>query len=572
MAEYLRYVIKTIEPVRIADDSTSQSGQANTLRYIPGTTIRGLIINALAKEKDFEEIREALFSTKISYLNAYPMFGEKELVPSPKGFYENKVMVEGKKEIQNVVIAGEFKEGFKRAGLGRYAYIEKDCIYYQNVETGSDMKIKINLEAGEKQNVFRNEYIVPGQVFCGYIKINDGTLKDRIEHVFFEDSEKNHYRMFQVGNARSTGFGKCKILECCYVSKLPYEEYLPIEALQNSCYMMLLSNMAMRKETGELCGLDEKQLGNLFGVTDLKIEHCATSTVTVRGYNRIWQTKVPSVVMFEQGSVFHLKFQGTISLEKQNELCHNGIGIHKNEGCGRILFLKDYENVHYKLEASKADKTNVEDDETEKKVYQQEFYKNDRQKMDCASDGLKQAVCPRESYKNKNYVNGKTVQKGYEQEVCQKHKEDTEVLKLVAKQYYVMRLQKQIEQFIVEDKISYGTVSSSQLNQLYAIAGAYQYCPEEAKYAIKQYLDHASERESGSQIQKVRASFSELQRFVERLFSTEIEQTLGMTSKEVIMGIPKKELLTKEEQERWKLKLLVEWIRYQNKKGTKEWQ
>ena len=40
MAKYLRYVIKTVEPIRISDDSMSQSGQTDTLRYIPGTTIR----------------------------------------------------------------------------------------------------------------------------------------------------------------------------------------------------------------------------------------------------------------------------------------------------------------------------------------------------------------------------------------------------------------------------------------------------------------------------------------------------------------------------------------------------
>ena len=70
MAEYLRYVIKNIEPLRIADDSISQNGQTATLRYIPGSTIRGLIVNALSKEDDFEEIKKKLFSLDVRYLNA----------------------------------------------------------------------------------------------------------------------------------------------------------------------------------------------------------------------------------------------------------------------------------------------------------------------------------------------------------------------------------------------------------------------------------------------------------------------------------------------------------------------
>ena len=49
MAEYIRYKIINTEPLRIADDSTSQSGQTTTLRYIPGTTVRGFVINQLAE-------------------------------------------------------------------------------------------------------------------------------------------------------------------------------------------------------------------------------------------------------------------------------------------------------------------------------------------------------------------------------------------------------------------------------------------------------------------------------------------------------------------------------------------
>ena len=86
MTEYLKIVFQNLEPVRIADDSTSQSGQTVTLRYIPGTALRGIVINALAVEEDFEEIKRRLFSPRVRFLNAYPSDGELELVPAPKGF------------------------------------------------------------------------------------------------------------------------------------------------------------------------------------------------------------------------------------------------------------------------------------------------------------------------------------------------------------------------------------------------------------------------------------------------------------------------------------------------------
>ena len=61
-----------------------------TLRYIPGTTIRGYIVNQLVRENDFEKIKKDLFSNYVRYLNAYISMENQELIPSPKGFYEKK--------------------------------------------------------------------------------------------------------------------------------------------------------------------------------------------------------------------------------------------------------------------------------------------------------------------------------------------------------------------------------------------------------------------------------------------------------------------------------------------------
>lgn len=75
--EYIKYIIRNKEPLRIADDSTSQSGQTVTLRYIPGTTMRGYIINKMAPSSDFEQLKEELFSEQVKYLNAYLCVKEK---------------------------------------------------------------------------------------------------------------------------------------------------------------------------------------------------------------------------------------------------------------------------------------------------------------------------------------------------------------------------------------------------------------------------------------------------------------------------------------------------------------
>ena len=47
MAHYLRYVLRSLEPVRIADKHASNNGQTESLHYIPGSAVRGLILNQL---------------------------------------------------------------------------------------------------------------------------------------------------------------------------------------------------------------------------------------------------------------------------------------------------------------------------------------------------------------------------------------------------------------------------------------------------------------------------------------------------------------------------------------------
>lgn len=506
MAKYIKIVFQNLEPVRIADDSTSQSGQTVTLRYIPGTALRGVVINTLAQESDFETVKKDLFSSKIRYMNAFPTDADQELIPSPKGFYEDKKQQE-KKEMDNVVIRGEFEEGKKRAALGRFCRMEGDCIYYYNVDTGSDLRIKIN---DEKQNVFRHEYICANYIFTGYIALEDMGLGDRIRNVFARD--------FVLGNARSAGLGKCRVICCEYMDRTPYEEYLPADDLEQECYMMLLSNTVMRDENGELCGLDCRKLGEKMGVTDLEIAFCSTSTVDVKGYNRTWRTSIPSAVMYEQGSVFHLKYSGVFTREKMRAFCDQGIGIRLNEGFGRVLFLDGYENLRYK--ESVQFKTTSED----------------------------------------------TVAK-------QQYGEDMDTLKVAARCYYRNLLERKMNAYVVENPLSRRNISNSQLGLVESLATAYKYDPQKAKKAIEQYLDHALEKEQNKNVQNFKSSIKELRQYIEGILGTkekpvELEILLSVVTKQrdSIMGIPKSSLLTEDERLKYKLELITKMIRYDNKK------
>ena len=87
MTRYIKYSLILREPVRIADDSSAKQGQTDTLRYIPGSSIRGHVINAIltdshnTSEPYFNELKkEALIpeDTKVIVLTANAVLGAKE--------------------------------------------------------------------------------------------------------------------------------------------------------------------------------------------------------------------------------------------------------------------------------------------------------------------------------------------------------------------------------------------------------------------------------------------------------------------------------------------------------------
>ena len=194
---YLLYQIRNEAPLRLADDSVAREGQTGTLHYVPGSAVRGYVINTFS-ESDFIGRKEDLFS-KTCFLNAYPTDGTKVLFPSPKGFYEDKSEHDGRKQIENVV-AGSGIEGLKRARLGEFCRIEGDTIEYYHVQTGGDLRIRM-----AEEQMFRNEYIDKGYVFEGAVASEDKTILESIKDCF--------EGVIYLGNGRSAGTGRCRIIK-----------------------------------------------------------------------------------------------------------------------------------------------------------------------------------------------------------------------------------------------------------------------------------------------------------------------------------------------------------------------
>lgn len=213
---------------------------------------------------------------------------------------------------------------------------------------------------------------------------------------------------------------------------------------------MLLSHMVMRNEYGELTGLDLPGLAKQLGCKGLHIQRCAASTTEVFGYNRNWKGAVPSAVMYEAGSVFHIRTEGgeKVTAGQFRRLEERGLGIRRNEGFGQVLFFHAYDSI------------------TCKQKIEKKFLKTDSE---------------------------------YLKEIPWKSK--TEDLKIAAKGLLSLRIEQAMQKYITEHVSDLSEISKSKRGVLLSLCLESQYAPKEAKVQLMDYIQHTAKKESRLKIQ-----------------------------------------------------------------------
>lgn len=504
---YLDLEIQNVGPLRIANDDTSQQGQTDTLYYIPGSTIRGMVIHSLCKdEKRFEKMKKELFSDKVHFMNAYLQADGKRMIPSLKGFYEDKAACSGKKEIENVLVR-DVGQGKKRASLGRYCYPEGENLLYGSVAMGEHLNINRGREG--KRTVFRSQYMQKGQNFAGYITFDDSIEDEVVMAVrqVFSDS-------FYIGNSRYSGYGMCRCVRAEIERGIPYSE-LRNRRDRSRFYMVLLSNMAMRNACGELAGLDLYILSKRLCSSPLRLDRCAASVVEVHGYNRAWDGAIPSSTMYEAGSVFCIETEdgSEISAENFVRLEEQGIGIRRNEGFGQVMFFDGYDRLRYKVPAEK------------------------KKNEDCAA----------------------SLPGSYEKEV----KQD---MKIAARGLMTHRMERAMERYLADHPLRLSGISNSKLGIVQSICMELRYSPREAKERLLEFAAHSQEKDERNKRHDGRKRQDALYRYILSVLEDDLLERLGVSQKgKKILGMPVSEVLEEEEILSYKLQLMIEQIRYANR-------
>ncbi len=518
---YLDLEIQNVSPLRIANDDTSQQGQTDTLCYIPGSTIRGLVINSLCKDERFESMKRVLFSDKVHFMNAYLKMNGKRMIPSLKGFYEDKSVCKGKKEIENVLVK-DIEQGKKRASLGRYCYLDGENLVYGSVAMGENLNINRGREG--KKTVFRSQYIQKGQNFEGYITFDDGIEEGTIMAVrkVFEDC-------FYIGNSRYSGYGKCQCVRVEVKRGIPYDD-LRKSKERSRFYMVLLSNMSMRNEYGELAGLDLDVLAKRLLCSSLRLNRCASSVVEVHGYNRSWDGAIPSSMMYEAGSVFCIETKDGSMVDKENftKLEEQGIGIRRNEGFGQVLFLDMYDQLRYKIAIDKKENADYTESIPDSYVAKEE--------------------------------------KG---SVLCSHKADMEMdMKIAARGLMRYRMERAMERYLVKQPLRLPGISNSKLGIVLSICMELRYSPKEAQERLMEFVSHSQEKDERNKRQDGKPRQDVLYDYVRSMLKEDLLERIELYQKDQkILGMPVSEVLDEEELISYKLRLMIEQIRYANRKA-----
>ena len=81
------------------------------------------------------------------------------------------------------------------------------------------------------------------------------------------------------------------------------------------------------------------------------------------------------------------------------------------------------------------------------------------------------------------------------------------------------------------------------------------------------YLKHENEKKEKNNTHKVHNSLTNMENFVQIIFGRKINEIVGFDGRESgkIMGIPLTELLSEYEEDRMKIELIINLIRFKNK-------
>ncbi|MCS3924843.1 RAMP superfamily CRISPR-associated protein [Methanosalsum natronophilum] len=337
--------VKLLDPVLVNQLAGGDPNSAIGFDYIPGSVIRGALINQYlnqaAKNKDVDacddEFRKLFLDGSTKYLNAYPTsVRKKRTVPTPISWFSKKGDEKGSSRNVWDHVTYEATDKDRDDNVIWLQVSEPFCdLTDDSVSVYSPYKrVVMHTSRGDSSNtsnsdsnMFRYEALDSGQVMSAAVIVKEEECANVLSQLLKDDV------ILRVGKSHLTGYGRIKILN----TKLKdyWDEYIPIDNEEEELISVtLLSDTIIRDQVSGSCLSDIKSLLEGPGITVNEIKKFVHTGI--RGnFNRTWNLPTPQNHTILAGSVFVYEYnEGLLSKLKELEL--DGIGDKKVEGFGRI--------------------------------------------------------------------------------------------------------------------------------------------------------------------------------------------------------------------------------------------
>ena len=307
----------TLQTDLVITANSATQGEHEALDFIPGSIIRGAVINNLGGK--FKP--ELFFSGKIRFHNAYPMTQDNNIaLPIPFSFHTPK----GKpKEIYNKVYNVSEKTQPEQL-RGNYMYNNKKIV----IDTTYRMKTAISRNKGytaEDSQLFGYQSIKAGNIYGCYIDFDDDISNDVIEKITKSIIENN----IRLGKSRSAEYGLVKAELINYNNN--YKLGTPPK---DKTLLYLASDLYLEKNGIPVTILKAQHFG-LDSDIQIDWEHSFVRTRKYSPWNAFWKGRMRERQVIRRGSVITLNKQ--LNAEELKKRFEKGYGLFREEGLGRIL-------------------------------------------------------------------------------------------------------------------------------------------------------------------------------------------------------------------------------------------
>ena len=349
----LTYRLCLKEPLRVTDRAASHDTFLGCLGYLPASAVRGYVIHRLAKQSpEWFAANKKQLLRQVRFTDAVPckkgLAKEAVILPALKGFYEDKL----EQKFYSILHTKDVEEGTKRAKLGSFCTISpaehpSDGWEIQGWSAKTRVETRIDRE---QKKMFQTEQLSPDQIFTGAVQLDGCSeeMKGRVAAALAGE--------IRLGAGIHGGTGLCEVQERRWMEEAPESAaygYRMGDEPSHTLYLLLLSPLALVDEYGLPCGADSAVFQRLLGVPVEEV-FCSTSILQMNGFNSTFGTRLPAMPAYDRGSMFRLDCKEAPALETLKKLERSGLGLRREEGLGRVLFLRDFERVTQKKKRNSA--------------------------------------------------------------------------------------------------------------------------------------------------------------------------------------------------------------------------